>query len=267
VCLKRVLRLARLITAKGVPMTAETVALSTIGLLHGFTLTVGDEQIALVWSARRLLAFLALENRSLDRAYVAGALWPESTALKAHANLRTSLWRVNRSGHELIDASVQQLALRSTVAVDVRRAESLARRMLNRAADCDDILTATTRAALSADLLPEWYDDDWLLIEREQFHQLRLYALEAMSERLTLAGRYGEAVDAALAAIRAEPLRESAHKVLIKAHLGAGNRWAAARQFEQCRRMLRDEVGLEPSAELQWLLPRSLELLRRTSPR
>jgi DNA-binding SARP family transcriptional activator len=236
-------------------MNVETAQRPAITLLHGFNLTVGQEPIAVVSSAQRLLAFLALEDRPIGRAHVAGALWPETTALKANANLRTSLWRVHRSCADLIDTSAQQLALRSDVVVDVRRAAMLARRLLDRADSCDDILTLTTRAALSADLLPDWYDDDWVHVEREQFHQLRLHALEAMSKRLISAGRHGEAVDTALAAIRAEPLRESAHTVLIKAHLGAGNRWEAVRQYEQCRRLLRDEIGLEPSVELKGLLP------------
>ena len=42
-------------------------------------------------------------------------------------------------------------------------------------------------------------------MERERFHQLRLHALEALCDRLTTAGRYGEAIDAGLAAVTAEP--------------------------------------------------------------
>jgi DNA-binding SARP family transcriptional activator len=91
-------------------------------------------------------------------------------------------------------------------------------------------------------------------MEQEQYHQLRLYALEAMAKRLTTAGRHGEAVAAALAAVRAEPLRESAHRVLIDAHLAAGNRAAAQHQYEQCRRVLLDELGLEPTKSLRHLL-------------
>jgi DNA-binding SARP family transcriptional activator len=240
-------------------MTAAAATHAALALLHGFSLTLGGRQVALMWSAQRLLALLALEGRPLGRPYVAGVLWPDSTALKANSNLRTSLWRVQRECHELIHASAHQLALRPTVAVDVRGAQTLAHRLLDRDTTCENILTSAGRVALSADILPDWYDDDWLLIEREQFHQLRLHALEAMSERLLQASQYGEAVDAALAAIRAEPLRESAHTALIKAHLGAGNRWAAVRQYQQCRQLLRDEIGLEPSAELRCLLPRNLD--------
>jgi DNA-binding SARP family transcriptional activator len=75
-----------------------------------------------------------------------------------------------------------------------------------------------------------------------------------MCARLTSTGRFGEAIDAGLAAVHGEPLRESAHYILIKAHLAAGNRCEAARQYERCRRLLLDELGLEPAPALRRLL-------------
>lgn len=242
-------------------MNAPSTPRSALNLLHGFRLTVDQQRVPLVAGAQRLLAILALADRPLARAYIAGALWPETSTLRANANLRTSLWRIQRAHSDLIDASPQQLTLAPAVGVDLRHAEQCAHRLLDRRAACDDILTTATRVELSVDLLPDWYDDDWMLMEREQFHQLRLHALEAMCERFVAAGRYGEAVDTGLAAVRAEPLRESAHQVVIKAHLGAGNRWEAIRQYEQCRLLLLKELALEPSPALRDLLP--LERTRR----
>jgi DNA-binding SARP family transcriptional activator len=100
-----------------------------------------------------------------------------------------------------------------------------------------------------------------VLLERERFHQLRLHALEALCDRLTTAGRYGEAIDAGLAAVTAEPLRESAHRVLIKAHLAEGNQGEADRQYQLCRRLLRDELGVDPSNALRALLSRDRRAL------
>jgi DNA-binding SARP family transcriptional activator len=88
-------------------------------------------------------------------------------------------------------------------------------------------------------------------VAREQYHQLRLNALEAMCERLTAARQYGFAVSAGLAVVRAEPLRESAHEALVKVHLAAGNRCEALRQFDRCKALLRTELGVEPSPALR----------------
>jgi len=49
-------------------------------------------------------------------------------------------------------------------------------------------------------------------------------------------------------------LRETAHYTLIEIHLAEGNRSEACRQFERCRRMLRDELGVEPSDSMRHLL-------------
>ena len=60
----------------------------TVSLLRGFELVVDGQRVSMVWSAQRLVAYLALKSRPLTRGAVAGALWPESAALKANANLR-----------------------------------------------------------------------------------------------------------------------------------------------------------------------------------
>lgn len=235
-------------------MNGQTQLIS-LRLLKGFALAIDHTRIPVCTSTQRLLAFLALQDMPRSRAYVAGILWPDVTASRANANLRSSLWRATRMGHPIIDVSTHELAISKDIAVDLHEAVADAHRLLDNTRACDDILTMQTLANLSADLLPEWPENDWMLIEQEQYHQLRLYALEAMTERLTAARRHGEAVAAGLTAVRTEPLRESAHRVLMKAHLAAGNRGAALSQYEQCRRTLKEELGLEPSASLRDLLP------------
>ncbi|OLF10200.1 transcriptional regulator [Actinophytocola xinjiangensis] len=223
----------------------------TLRLLKGFALLVGERRITLSASAQQLLAFLALQDRPRTRTYVARSLWPEATTTRANANLRSSLWRALRNEPELILASSQEMALASFIDVDIHASVARAHQLLDRTCSCEDILNRRTREDLSCDLLPEWSDNEWVLLEKEQYHQLRLYALEAMADRLTGAGRYGEAVAAGLAAVQAEPLRESAHRALIDAHLAAGNRAAAQDQYQRCRRVLLDELGLEPTESLR----------------
>jgi DNA-binding SARP family transcriptional activator len=237
-------------------MHAENSPAVDLHLLSGFTLRVNGDRVSLIWSAQRLIVFLALERRPVNRAYVAETLWPETTTTKAAANLRSALWRAQRSCQRTVDSTAKQLLLDAEVTIDVRHAQERAHRLLDRGTPCNDLLGPDTCAELSSDLLPDWYDD-WLLAERERHHQLRLHALEALCERLSMAGRHGESVVAGLAAVHAEPLRESAHKTLIQAHISAGNRWEAVRQYEKCRRILHQELDLEPSPELQRLLPQN----------
>jgi DNA-binding SARP family transcriptional activator len=202
-------------------------------------------------SAQRLLAFVALHDHPLLRVFVAGSLWTDSSDVRAAASLRSSLWRLHRPGLQLICASATHLRLAAEVNVDIRRGFELAHRLLDGTADFETI--RADDVPLDGELLPDWYED-WVLFERERFRQIGLHALEALADRLIAVGRLGPALEAALAAVRREPLRESAHRVLIRVHLAEGNSGEALRQYELCRRLLQERLGLEPSPQLDELI-------------
>jgi DNA-binding SARP family transcriptional activator len=245
----------------GLLMTASTPAIR-LQLLGSFQLLVDDRVVPVTSGAQRLIAFLALQDGRRPRGYVAGALWPEVPTGRANANLRAGLWRLSAPCRLLVDQSSQDVGLAASVAIDHRAAVARSQRLLDRSTRCaESDLDGTARLELSRALLPTWYDDEWVLVERERFHQLRLHALEALCERLTAVGRYGEAIDAAMAAVVAEPLRESAHRVLIKAYLAEGNRGEADRQYELCRHLLREELGVQPSTALRELVIRDRRVL------
>ena len=221
-----------------------------LALLKGFELRCDGEPVHLPLSAQRLLAFLALQQRPVNRVYVAGVLWLDTSEERANANLRSTLWRLRRPGHVLVEATMTHLALADHVVVDVRQAEARAHQLLD---ESDDWKTDPYEVSLSGDLLPDWYDD-WVLVERERFRQLRLHALESLCARLTDAGKFAHAVDAGLTAVSAEPLRESAHRTLVRAYLAEGNRAEALRQYRFCRKVLAEDLGVTPSREMEELV-------------
>jgi DNA-binding SARP family transcriptional activator len=154
-----------------------------------------------------------------------------------------------------VEVNPVDLRLSSSVQVDLRESQSLAHRLLdavNQPVEQAD-LSAAAISALSGELLPSWYDD-WVLLEAEDWRQLRLHALEVLAGLLTAAGRYGDAARAAMTAVRADPLRESGHAALIKVHMAEHNRSEALREFKRYHEFLRAELDIEPSAELRQLL-------------
>jgi DNA-binding SARP family transcriptional activator len=226
---------------------AGTSAGSHITLLNGFRLQCGGRTVRVPLSTQRVLAFLALHDCDLLRAHVANVLWPDTSEQRAAANLRSALWRLGGYRLAFTESNARILCLAATVDVDVRQMEQLSLRILDQTS-----YEATEAESLirSGELLPGFYDE-WLLAERERLRQLRLHALEALCERWTAIGRYSGAIAAGLAAVAGEPLRESAQLILIKAYVAEGNRAEAVRQFERYRDVLRAELGLEPSPELQ----------------
>ena len=232
--------------------SARSPAPVRLGLLGGFRLIIKAEEVSLPMNAQRLVSFLALHDQPLLRTFVGGSLWGESTERHAGGSLRSALWRLRHPTYTLVALTSDHIALDPTVAVDLREGEALAHKVLNPSQDLDDV-AAVNEEVLSADLLPDW-TEDWVLMERERYHQLRLRALEALCRRLIEKGRFGQAVQAGLAAVSGEPLRESARRALIEAHLAERNLAAALREYEAFSQLLHNELGLDPSEDLRDLV-------------
>jgi DNA-binding SARP family transcriptional activator len=81
-----------------------------------------------------------------------------------------------------------------------------------------------------------------------------MHALEGLCARLIAARRFGEAIETGFAVARAEPLRESGHRMLICAHLAEGNPGEALAQYRRFRQLLQRELGLAPSREMDALV-------------
>ena len=221
------------------------------------TFAVWVEHHALVTlpeGSQRLLVYLALRERSVARVAVAGTLWPDVSDQLAGVSLRSALSRLDGLGHDAVVLTTAGAQLAQHVSVDLHRARALARRLLQPGSSTTDAdLSGAAVAMLSLELLPDWYDD-WVVAEAEDWRQLRANALEAQARLLTASGRLAEAAGAARAAIRVEPLRESAHASLIRVHLAEGNQSEALRAFNLYRALLRRELGLEPTAHLSELV-------------
>jgi DNA-binding SARP family transcriptional activator len=216
---------------------------------------------------------------------VTTALWVDVSADRGGASLRSTIWRTPApDDRPLILATGTHVSLAPEVSVDFQLALSWASSMVcaagrghgaagigdstysldqgaDHGADLDGAVADFTASrwwneptpALYGDLLPEW-DEDWVVLDRERFRQLRLHALEAQCERLSAAGRYGEALELGLAAVEAEPLRESARRAVVRVHLREGNAVEALRAYAVYERLLEAELGLQPSPTMRRLV-------------
>lgn len=220
-------------------------------LLGGFDLTIDGRTFHLPRAEQRVLACLALGDRAQPRSRLAGRLWPDAAETRAMARLRTSLWRLRQPGRLLIDGTSDTVRLSEDVVVDVQELTALVHRFLDAPIDAD--APPLTELAGAGELLPEW-EDEWLVPQRERFRQIRMHALERLGERLAQEGRFGRAVEVSLAVVADDPLRESAQRVLIKVYAAEGNVHEAITQYLAYRSVMRDELGLEPSVQMEALI-------------
>ena len=218
-----------------------------IQLLGSFGVWDRGRPLRVPRDAQRLLAFLALRRQRLPRAFVAGTVWVESSQTKAFGSLRSALWRLGNQAETLVDADSDSVALSPEVATDVEESSIAASRLCDRADSCKE--ERFTIDAFAHELLPGWYDE-WVVFERERFRQQSLHALEALACRLADEKDYAAAIEAALAAIALDPLRESAHRCLVAVHLEEGNHSEALRHFEIFATRLHTQLGLDPSQQM-----------------
>jgi DNA-binding SARP family transcriptional activator len=219
-------------------------------LVESFEFRRRGELVAIPRNAQRPLAFLALHNRPLRRVFVAGSLWPDESDERAGARLRGALCKLRRVGVDVILGIGDQLRIHPALVVDVHEITASLGLLADSTripADC-----ASWLSALSGELLSDWYDE-WLLVERERFRQLRLHALDELCEGLARTGRFALAVQAGLAAVAADPLRESGQRALIHAHLQEGNPSEALHQY-RCYERAAEEMGLSPTQHLEELV-------------
>ena len=232
-----------------------------ISLLPGFGVGRGAEACDITGASAKLLAYVALSAGPVERTIVASRLWPCVRDARAAANLRTALWRITQSHSDLLVADRTKLGLGAGVTVDYQARDELARRVLK-----GEVLSEITSTSadprrdvreliesLTGELLNHWYED-WLSSHQERWRQLRLHALDALSLQLTEAKFHAAAVDAATAAVSAEPLRESGYRALIVAHLAEGNVGEAVRTHERYRTLLERELRISPSLQMYELL-------------
>jgi DNA-binding SARP family transcriptional activator len=223
---------------------------------------------ALPRRAQRMVAYLALKG-PMPRLLTAEALWPETTERLALSNLRSTVHQIRVSCPGLLSHSTDPLDLAADTIVDVRQFHDLwesenSRHTPNTAPnmenpqDAQDAQDAedAERVRLLLDggeLLPGWYDD-WVLSEQERMRQLRLRRLEEEALRSLRSGQPARALTLAHCATRLDPLRESAQRTLIEAHLEMGNRVDALRAYTTFAANSQREFGVGPSSHLEVLI-------------
>jgi DNA-binding SARP family transcriptional activator len=95
---------------------------------------------------------------------------------------------------------------------------------------------------------------EWAVRERARLTELAQLVRERFAAVSLDLGRHDEALLSAQEAVNAEPARESAHQLVIRAHLARGDRASALRALTQCRDALRRELGVAPSPRTEALL-------------
>jgi hypothetical protein len=248
-------------------LSEQEPARTLLCLFGGLSVLRGSRRIAVPEASRRLVVLVSpCGVGGSTGAAPPAACGRTAPDVRAAANLRSALWRLRETGLDLLEGG-RAVALSEGVDVDVQHeVAGWADRLVRGHATAEDLVLEGRRLHPD-DMLPGWYED-WVIFERERIRQRILHGLEALSNRLRLDGRHGEAVEAALCAVHLKPLRESAQRVLLLGHLAEGNRVEARRELGAYAHQLKRELRLPVNPELAALVgaagPRRMRLRSRS---
>ena len=221
----------------------------------------------LIHAVQSLLAWLVLHRRrTYARETLAGLFWGEQTEARARSCLSTALWRLRRvlepdgvtRGTYLIAPSSGEVGFNraSEHWLDVAAFEEGVERHLPGRSDAGRALDwSGAEAAVShytGDLLEGFYEE-WALRERERLRILYLDSLGSLLNHYSESGALQQALRCARQILALDPLREEVHREVIRLHLRSGHRALALQQYESCRTVLEEELGIEPMEETQAL--------------
>ncbi|MEU8502838.1 BTAD domain-containing putative transcriptional regulator [Streptomyces lavendulae] len=226
---------------------------------------------------RALLAVLLLrDGRTATAPELIDAIWGEDPPPQALATIRTYASRLRKVLHPgllVSDAGGYAIRLRHQEALDLGIARSLA-------ADAEAARSAGDRAlarTLLARALDLWDGEPLAGVpgphadtERTRLAEWRLQLLETRLDLDLEVGHHAEAVSELTALTAAHPLRERLRELLMLALYRSGRQAEALAVYADTRRLLADELGVDPRPELSALQQRILnadaELARAEAP-
>jgi DNA-binding SARP family transcriptional activator len=236
----------------------------SLSLLGSFQMTLDGKPGTGLKSnkARALLAYLAVEaDRPHRREVLAGLLWPDWPDRDALSNLRYTLSNLRRviGDHKadppflLITRDTLQFNTTSDYRLDVTTLTELAEVEQAHPSAVDQLQQAV---ALYRGCFLEGFTvsdspafEEWMLFTRERLARQVSSALHYLAATYEQRGAYEQAHSYAWRQIELEPWNEAAHQQLMRVLALSGQRSAALAQYESCRRLLVEELDVEPAAE------------------
>ncbi len=195
-----------------------------------------------------LLAYLVLHPERHGREKLAALFWGDSSDTEARNSLRNALAVINKKlGHNLLLVDRQSISINPEhpYHVDALEFEAQAGNFL--AAHTSDPHQVNIDL-YQDDLLADYYDE-WIFPLREHYRSLLIKTLLQIAQQMRSQSEYEKAIDHARKVITLDPANERAHQQIMFCHAAMGNRNAAIQQFDECQRILMEELGVEPAAE------------------
>jgi TolB-like protein/DNA-binding SARP family transcriptional activator len=232
----------------------------TLRLLGGFEVRAASRSSPVGFptkKAKALLAYLArCPGRRLAREKLATLLWERSDYTHACVSLRQTLTLLRKSLAHCECACV--ISDRDTlyldpahVEVDVAEFDLLCRE--TSAGPLERAAALYHGEFLEGFALNEELYEEWLRTERASLQERAIGALMGLLRCHLDAGNLEDGARVVRRVLALDPLRETAHRALMRLYADMGDRALALKQYRSCLDLLSAELGVRPEAQTQRL--------------
>jgi WD40 repeat protein/class 3 adenylate cyclase len=222
-----------------------------IRLLGQFDVRMDGKRVMISSRAgQSLLAYLVMTAGTPHRREkLAGTIWPQSSEENARKNLRQELWRIRKAIPSQGATQADDYLLSNDFTLTFNRDADywLDVAVLERPAA--DIQSLTSNLSLyQGELLPGFYDD-WIVLERERIQALFESKMEQLIEKLVEAERWTAVQEQCERWLALGSTPEAAYRALMLSYSARGDMAKVSVVYQRCVDDLRDQFGVEPSAE------------------
>ena len=194
-----------------------------------------------------LLGYLVAERRSVARDFLAALFWPDEATSKGRSNLRRELHNLAQILPNCWELDRQAVAFVPSADVAIDLYTLLQLEAEERWQEAAELLGGEFLEGLYLGDNPEF--ENWLLGERERWRGRAEKVLSRVIRGHTRRGHYADALRHTQRLLQLAPWNEEAHRQAMRLLAWTGQRGAALRQFETCKRALWEELGVEPAGE------------------
>ena len=207
--------------------------------------------------SRALIFYLAVTGSAHSREALAGLFWPQMPEADAKTNLRQTLAKTRKALPLHIEITRHQIALNPEAQLHVDTitfAESVLHSNTSNREEIENLQTAADlyRGDFLSDFLEglnltdeDWFLE-WALIERQRLRTFALQTLHTLTAHFTQRREIELGLRYTRQLLTLEPTREESHQQMMKLLAWGGQYGDALAQYETCRRLLADELGLAP---------------------
>ena len=217
-----------------------------------------------------LLLYLAVEGHRVTREKISAMLWPESDDAAARATLRRTLADL-RGALDEGPTQTHLLIERDALAFALTPGDELDIRIVNAAFDLLRQPISAVEQAVERPTLIQWLQqaaqvvhgafledfapgdapefDEWISEQRAVLQRRISLIYERLAHLQAEQGEVPAAIETVNSWLARDPFEETAYQRLMSLYLAAGDQSAALNAFENCRRMLIEELGTDPLPE------------------